>query len=101
MEAKKMKPITALVVLCALIVPISSVAAEGPPRQGTGGGVLRVAAEPDTPPMLTREGNRYDGFDWAIANAVAKRIGFNRVEIVAGKYSELPGRLIAGQADVI
>ena len=65
------------------------------------GGVLRVAAEPGTPPMLTREGSRYDGFDWAIANAVGKRIGVDGVVVVPGKYSELPGRLIAGKADVI
>lgn len=65
------------------------------------GGVLRVAAEPGTPPMLTKEGNRWDGFDWAIANAIAKRIGVDSVVIVAGKYSELPGRLVSGKADVI
>jgi polar amino acid transport system substrate-binding protein len=65
------------------------------------GEVLRVASEPETPPMLIQEGNSYDGFDWAIANAIAKRIGFDRVDIVAGKYSELPGRLIASQADAI
>ncbi|MDQ1347656.1 MAG: Transporter substrate-binding protein [Acidobacteriota bacterium] len=64
-------------------------------------GVLRVAAEPGTPPMLFKEGNRYDGFDYAIAKAVAKRIGVDDVIIVAGKYSELPARLIAGKADVI
>lgn len=64
-------------------------------------GVLRVAAEPGTPPMLFKEGNRYDGFDYAIAKAVAKRIGVDDVVIVAGKYSELPARLIAGKADVI
>ena len=64
-------------------------------------GVLRVAAEPGTPPMLFKEGNRYEGFDYAIAKAVAKRIGVDDVVIVAGKYSELPARLIAGKADVI
>ena len=53
-------------------------------------GVLRVAAEPGTPPMLFKEGNRYDGFDYAIAKAVAKRIGVDDVIIVAGKYSESP-----------
>jgi polar amino acid transport system substrate-binding protein len=96
-----MKSMTAFAALCALVVPIYSAAAEDSLQRVTRGGVLRVAAEPDTPPMLTREGNRYDGFDWAIANAIAKKVGVNRVEIVAGKYSELPGRLIAGQADVI
>lgn len=64
-------------------------------------GVLRVAAEPGTPPMLFKEGARYDGFDYAIAKAIAKRIGVDDVVIVAGKYSELPARLIAGKADVI
>jgi polar amino acid transport system substrate-binding protein len=64
-------------------------------------GVLRVAAEPGTPPMLFKEGSRYDGFDYAIAKSVAKRIGVDDVVIVAGKYSELPARLIAGKADVI
>jgi ABC-type amino acid transport substrate-binding protein len=65
------------------------------------GGVLRVAAEPGTPPMLYKEGPRYVGFDWEIANAIAKRIGVEGVVIVPGKYSELPGRLIQGKADVI
>ncbi len=37
-------------------------------------GVLRVGAEPGTPPMLFKTGARYDGFDWAIANAIAKRL---------------------------
>lgn len=64
-------------------------------------GVLRVGAEPGTPPMLFKNGPRYDGFDWAIANAIAKRIPVDSVVIVGGKYSELPGRLIEGKFDVI
>jgi polar amino acid transport system substrate-binding protein len=64
-------------------------------------GVLRVAAEPGTPPMLYKEGSRYVGFDWSVANAIAKRIGVDSVVVVPGKYSDLPGRLIAGKADVI
>jgi ABC-type amino acid transport substrate-binding protein len=69
--------------------------------QAIQGDVLRVLAEPETPPMLTIKGDSYDGFDWDISNAISKRIGARRVEIVPGKYGELPGRLIAGQADVI
>jgi ABC-type amino acid transport substrate-binding protein len=64
-------------------------------------GVLRVAAEPDTPPMLFRSGARYDGFDFQIAKALARRIGVSEVVIVPGKYADLPGRLLAGKADVI
>jgi ABC-type amino acid transport substrate-binding protein len=64
-------------------------------------GVLRVGAEPGTPPMLFKTGARYDGFDWAIGNAIAKRLGVDTVVVVPGKYSELPGRLIEGKFDVI
>jgi ABC-type amino acid transport substrate-binding protein len=59
-------------------------------------GVLRVGAEPGTPPMLFKTGSRYDGFDWAISNALAKRLGVDTVVVVPGKYSELPCRLIEG-----
>jgi ABC-type amino acid transport substrate-binding protein len=64
-------------------------------------GVLRVAAEPDTPPMLFKNGPRYDGFDFQVARALAKRMGIADVAIVPGKYSDLPGRLLADKADVI
>lgn len=99
-----MKLRTACAALCALTLSFATAgtaAAEDSLQRVIDGGVLRVAAEPGTPPMLTREGNRYDGFDWAIAQAIAKRIGVDNVVIVAGKYSELPGRLISGKADVI
>ena len=99
-----MKLRTACAALCALTLSFAlagPAAAEDSLQKVIDGGVLRVAAEPGTPPMLTREGSRYDGFDWAIAQAIAKRIGVDNVVIVAGKYSELPGRLISGKADVI
>lgn len=65
-------------------------------------GVLRVGAEPGTPPMLFKnDAGRYDGFDWIVANAIAKRIGVDTVVIVPAKYSELPGRLLEDKFDVI
>jgi ABC-type amino acid transport substrate-binding protein len=89
-----------LVLLALTFVPVLA-AADDSLQRVIDGGVLRVGAEPGSPPMLFREGSRYDGFDWAIANAVAKRIGVDSVVVVAGKYSELPGRLIEGKFDVI
>jgi ABC-type amino acid transport substrate-binding protein len=86
-------------VLVALAVP--AFAADDSLQRVIDAGVLRVAAEPSTPPMLFKEGSRYEGFDWEVANAIARRIGVDSVVIVPGKYSELPGRLIAGKADVI
>lgn len=96
-----MKLRTALSSALLILAAVSPAAAEDSLQRVIDGGVLRVAAEPGTPPMLVKEGNRYDGFDWAIANAIAKRIGVDSVVIVAGKYSDLPGRLVSGKADVI
>lgn len=88
-----------LIALLALAAP--ALAADDSLQRVLENGVLRVGAEPGTPPMLFKTGARYDGFDWAIANAVAQRIGVDTVVIVPGKYSELPGRLIEGKFDVI
>lgn len=85
----------------ALALPVAASAQDDSLQTVIDAGVLRVAAEPGTPPMLYKNGARYDGFDWAIAKAIAKRIGVDDVVIVPGKYSELPGRLLAGKADVI
>ena len=102
MKLSKLMPVTlACLVGLVLAGPGSVATADDSLQHVIDGGVLRVAAEPGTPPMLTRDGARYDGFDWAISNAVAKRIGVDGVVIVPGKYSELPGRLIGGKADVI
>jgi ABC-type amino acid transport substrate-binding protein len=90
------------VLLAALVASALPAAAQDDSLQRVvDAGVLRVAAEPGTPPMLYKEGSRYAGFDWEVANWIARRIGVDSVVIVPGKYSELPGRLIAGKADVI
>ena len=91
----------ATVSILAALVVAAPATAEDSLQRVIDGGVLRVAAEPGTPPMLFKEGSRYEGFDWEVANALARRIGVDSVVIVPGKYSELPGRLIAGKADVI
>jgi ABC-type amino acid transport substrate-binding protein len=93
--------IALLAVLALIGAAIPAAAQEDSLQRVIDGGVLRVAAEPGTPPMLFKEGSRYAGFDWEVANAIARRIGVDSVVIVPGKYSELPGRLIAGKADVI
>lgn len=95
-----------LFVLCLLALAFGVVApgvavADDSLQRVLDAGVLRVGAEPNTPPMLFKSGARYDGFDWAVANALAKRIGVDTVVVVPGKYSELPGRLIADKFDVI
>jgi ABC-type amino acid transport substrate-binding protein len=95
------RPVSLAALVLALGLPLA-VRADDSLQRVIEGGALRVGAEPGTPPMLFKgESGKYDGFDWAIANAVARRIGVDGVVIVPGKYSELPGRLIEGKFDVI
>jgi ABC-type amino acid transport substrate-binding protein len=65
-------------------------------------GLLRVGmdtGEPPwtgTPPMYFRNGEgKDDGFDYVVAQVIAEALGVQRVEIVHGKYSELPAMLAA------
>lgn len=104
MTTRRLLRLAAVLVLALAIHSLGArdaAAAEDSLQRVVDGGVLRMGAEPGTPPMLFKTGSRYDGFDWAIANAIAKRIGVDSVVVVAGKYSELPGRLISGKSDVI
>lgn len=96
-----MKTRSLLTLISLLAVLAAPAAADESLQRVLDSGVLRVGAEPATPPMLFKSGARYDGFDWAIANAIAKRIGVDTAVVVPGKYSELPGRLIADKFDVL
>ena len=64
-----------LLLAAALALPVAATAQDDSLQSVIDAGVLRVAAEPGTPPMLYKNGARYDGFDWMIARAIAKRIG--------------------------
>lgn len=97
--AKKFQLFTLTLVASAIFMPLQVSGSTLDEIRASG--VLRVAAEPGTPPMLFESGSKYDGFDWQIARAIARGIGVPSVVIVPGKYSELPGRLLAGRADVI
>ncbi|SEA96919.1 ABC-type amino acid transport substrate-binding protein [Thiothrix caldifontis] len=65
-------------------------------------GVLRVAMEPDFPPMywLNEEGKE-DGFDYHLALLVAKELGIPAVKAVEDDYSKLPGLAVEGKADMV
>ena len=97
--ASRLKPLAAVAVLAALCS--TALRADDSLADVVASGVLRVAAEPETPPMLFKSGARYDGFDFQVAKALAKRLGVADVAIVPGKYADLPGRLLTGKADAI
>ncbi len=98
----QMRSIHAAVLLAMVAgMPLSGMADEAVQRI-VSAKALRVAADPDSPPMLFADkNNKMEGFEWILANAIAKVIGVKEVKIVGGKYGELPGKLLAGQADVI
>jgi ABC-type amino acid transport substrate-binding protein len=65
-------------------------------------GVLRVAMEPDFPPMYwVNEEGKEDGFDYHLALLVAKELGIQTVQAVEEDYSKLPGLAVEGKADMV
>jgi ABC-type amino acid transport substrate-binding protein len=65
-------------------------------------GVLRVGMEPDAPPLhFINDRKQEDGFDFRLAGIIAEGLGAKRIEVVEADYEELPGKLAAGEIDVI
>ena len=65
-------------------------------------GVMRVGMEPDAPPLhFINDRKQEDGFDFRLAASIAEAIGAQRVQVVEADYEELPGKLTAGEIDVI
>jgi polar amino acid transport system substrate-binding protein len=65
-------------------------------------GTLRVGMEPDAPPLhFVNDRKQEDGFDFRMAGVVAEAVGAKKVEVVEADYEDLPGRLAAGDIDLI
>src|SRR6187549_3319923 len=65
-------------------------------------GVLKVGMEPDAPPLhFINARKQEDGFDFRFAALIAEGLGAKRVEVVEGDYDDLPGKLAAGEIDMI
>jgi ABC-type amino acid transport substrate-binding protein len=64
-------------------------------------GVLRVAMLPDSPPMYwLDEDGKETGFDYQLAQLVAKELGIPTVKVVEEDYSKLPALTVEGKADL-
>jgi cystine transport system substrate-binding protein len=65
-------------------------------------GTMRVGMEPDAPPLhFVNDRKQDDGFDFRMAGVIAEAIGAKKVEVVEADYEDLPGRLAAGDIDLI
>lgn len=65
-------------------------------------GVLRVAMEPDFPPIYwVNEQGEYEGFDYKLAELMAKELGIPKIEMVDDDYDKLPELIRTGKADII
>ncbi|MDP2311349.1 MAG: transporter substrate-binding domain-containing protein [Pseudomonadota bacterium] len=63
-------------------------------------GSLRVAADPDAAPFLSRTADGgYQGFEYGVMNAIAAEAGVP-LTVVPSTFAELPGRLLRGEADL-
>lgn len=79
----------------------SSASGDDPLARIQASGILRVGAEPGTPPMMIGEPpGPYSGFDFALAQAIATHLGAE-LKIVPGRYADLPSALQRGDFDLI
>lgn len=64
-------------------------------------GVLRVATEPDFPPLYwVDEAGKERGFEYELAQRIAKALGIPNVELVEDDYDKLPILAKEGKADI-
>ena len=64
-------------------------------------GVWRVGMEGEAPPMNYLEGGTRKGFDYDIAELLARKLGASRAEVVEADYGDLPDMLRKGSVDAI
>jgi ABC-type amino acid transport substrate-binding protein len=65
-------------------------------------GVLRVGMEPDAAPLhFINDRRQEDGFDFRLAGTISDALGAKRVQVVEADYEDLPGKLRAGEIDII
>jgi ABC-type amino acid transport substrate-binding protein len=84
------------------IAPVKTVATGHALEAAKQAGVLRVAMEPDFPPMYwVNEEGKEDGFDYHLAVLIAKELGIPKVTPAEEDYSKLPGLAIDGKADMV
>ncbi len=87
--------------------PVTKGTASGTPTGTAGGfaairerGALRVAADPDAAPFLSRTADGgYEGFEYGVMSALAADAGVP-LTVVASNFTELAGRLAKGEADL-
>ncbi len=60
---------------------------------------LLVAADPDAAPFLSKTASGFEGFEYALAEAIAATAGL-KVEVVSATFSELPAAVTSGRADL-
>ena len=64
-------------------------------------GVLRVATEPDFPPLYwVDETGKEQGFEYELAHLIAKELGIPKVEWVEDDYDKLPTLAKEGKTDI-
>jgi len=90
--------------------PSGSREATPPPASGSGGvlarmkssGIMRVAMEPDAPPLhYLNDRRQEEGFDFRVAGEIAKSLGVSRVQVVEGDYEDLPDLVRTDKVDLL
>jgi polar amino acid transport system substrate-binding protein len=108
-----------IIIACALVVAAGVGGCGAPPRADTPApgataaapGTLydriraakriRIGVKADTPPFGVRRGKNWTGFDIDIANAIARQLGIDDVDLVAVDSRNRDDKLIAGEVDLV
>lgn len=86
-------------VLAVDVAPTAAAPTGGLQALKQSSGLLRIAADPDAAPFLSKTATGFEGFEYVIAQTLADQSGL-QLTIVPGSFSELPDLVVSGKADL-
>lgn len=93
---------SALSTPAAAATPAESSGSGGVLARMKSNGTMRVAMEPDAPPLhYLNDRRQEEGFDFRVAGEIAKSLGVARVQVVEGDYEDLPELVRDGKVDLL
>ena len=89
--------------LCCLLLVTLMAGCGGQEQNPNAGKTLKVGTSANFPPYeyLQKSSNSFTGFDIDIANALAKEMGYDKVEFVDMKFNDLPKAIADKKVDVL
>lgn len=92
-----------LTLLCSLLLVTIAAGCGSPPQNPNAGKTLRVGTSANFPPYeyIQKSSNSFTGFDIDLANALAKEMGYDKVEFTDMKFNDLPKAIADKKVDIL